>query len=299
VTDPAVTTPEQFSRWEWISRMNNKVNPQVDEVERLLKELPKVWGVDTIDFIEYVHAIGQRTNVAEPDQPKDFRWVVRLYMSVAGRIKMLEKAQGINTWSRVELEPEPNTPTGMPGILVYAENVVYRVNCKVYGIDNTGEEMLIGTRSGTSSRIGSNSWEKAETAANGRAIAEWGFGVLPGSGVASAEEMQNPEVFRAQRMEAAAEAEPEAKETKQDIIQELAQIYFEAQQVLGLTDEEIREGQQWFLDKIKLMPQMWDADYNQPKWQELNKGQLLMWRKDQRKKLDDAKAKAAYRGEPE
>jgi hypothetical protein len=43
--------------------------------------------------------------------------------------------------------------------------------------------------SGGTQAKGTNPYEKVETAARGRALAAWGFGVLPGSGVASYEEM--------------------------------------------------------------------------------------------------------------
>jgi hypothetical protein len=44
--------------------------------------------------------------------------------------------------------------------------------------------------SGGQQAAGSNPYEKVETAARGRAIAAWGIGVFPGSGIASVEEIE-------------------------------------------------------------------------------------------------------------
>jgi hypothetical protein len=176
-SDPAEDTGPAISNWQFVGRA-----PSREDTVDLLDTLAPVYGVKTVDYADFVQALPQKLKVKKP-HPENPRLVVEeyveaytLYVSVAGRIKMLNDAQAQAGWS-VEFVPEPVTPTGIPG---YLQN------------DD------------------SNPYEKVETSARGRALGAWGFGVLPGSGIASLEEMQNLAGNRA-----ALDAEPVGRGTRQ------------------------------------------------------------------------------------
>ena len=193
VTSEAASLIEQ---WEFVGEA-----PTRDRVTELLSRLPSVWGVKTVDFADYVQALPQRKKIKVPREPGSTVMIDQyldcwtLYMSVAGRMKMLEAAAEQNGWM-VDFEPEPVTPTGCPGMLQMDERVVYReyVRIEAWTTDEDGTPRIrkLGRKSGTawvpsrggSGAVSSNPYEKVETSARGRAIAAWGFGVLPGSGVA-------------------------------------------------------------------------------------------------------------------
>lgn len=95
--------------------------------------------------------------------------------------------------------PDPDRPRLEPDQLVMQEQIP-SVTVTPVGARRWfhGQEFeLLGRRpgmawvpyTGGSQAKGTNPFEKVETAARGRALAAWGFGVLPGSGVASLEEM--------------------------------------------------------------------------------------------------------------
>jgi hypothetical protein len=86
-----------------------------------------------------------------------------------------------------------NVPEGnSAGFLFTEPNLVYREYCNIYKHDENGEVLFLGSKPGMSmGKQGANAFEKIETSARGRSIAAWGFGVLPGSGIASLEEMES------------------------------------------------------------------------------------------------------------
>jgi len=223
-TDSAPATPDpaaengdenelvQFGSWEFVDRI-----PGREEVLELLQTLPPRWGVKVADYLEYLTPLPQSKktkvrvgkNLVEQSVP-----VYVLYVSVAGREAMLQAAEELNRW-RVSLVPEPVTPTGVPGWLQNDERrLVYREYCEIHepvparppqrprpAVDDAVDRVeyqLKGRKPGTAwvpqtggkQAAGSNPVEKVETAARGRALAAWGFGVLPGSGVASLDEIQ-------------------------------------------------------------------------------------------------------------
>lgn len=188
-----------ISQWEFIG-----VPPTREDVIRLLNTLDPVWGVESVDFADYVQALPQKKKIKKPHPTNpsitidEYVESWTLYMGVAGRMKMLENAARENNW-RVDFEPEPTTPVGIPGLLQHGDGrIVYREYVKVYEVGTDGERREFGSKSGTawvpysggSQAAGSNPYEKVETSARGRALAAWGFGVFPGSGIASVEEMQ-------------------------------------------------------------------------------------------------------------
>lgn len=199
------------SQWEFIDRI-----PTHEDVLYLLNTLDPVWGIETVDFADYVQALPQRKKVKKP-HPTNPNVMVddridayTLYMSVAGRMKMMEAAAFRHGW-RVDFDPEPTTPTGAPGMLQMGDGrIVYREYVRIYETSPDGEEHRpLGSKPGTAwvphsggdNAAGSNPYEKVETSARGRALAAWGFGVFPGSGVASLEEMQGMSQNRAAMQE--------------------------------------------------------------------------------------------------
>lgn len=92
--------------------------------------------------------------------------------------------------------------------------------------------------SGGSQAKGTNPYEKVETAARGRALAAWGFGVLPGSGVASYEEMMGvPQAREALVGEAAArQASGGRRETSEELQAQILVAAEEARQIRGEAD---------------------------------------------------------------
>ena len=190
--------------WEFIGRP-----PTVAEVRALVEKLPDCYGVKYVDYLDYVQALPQNKTIDKPhsNRPgvvvKERVPVWSLYMSVAGRVKMLNDIAEQQEWV-VSFEPEPVTPTGVPGLISMETRIVYREYVTIegrYWDDSKASTVPIGRKPGTawvpysggSNAAGSNPYEKVETSARGRAIAAWGIGVLPGSGIASLEEMRSVE----------------------------------------------------------------------------------------------------------
>lgn len=194
------------SNWEFIDSI-----PTPEDVWTLLSTLKPVYGVQPCDYADFVVGLPSTKKMKVPDgnrKVEKFFDVVTLYMGVAGRMKMIADAAEMNGWC-VNFVPEPVTPTGVPGMLQMDDRIVYREYVEIealrgkYPVDGEDVDELyrrgdvLGRRPGTAwvpstggkQAAGSNPYEKVETAARGRAIAAWGFGVLPGSGVASLEEM--------------------------------------------------------------------------------------------------------------
>lgn len=183
-----------ISQWEFLDRA-----PHTDEVLALLDSLPRIYGASLLEVADYVSALPQKKKVkrAHPNRPGvlfDANITsYTLYVGVAGRLVLVQRIAEQAGWT-VEFVPEPVTPTGIPGFLVLDERIVYREYMRV----TDSEGRLLGSKPGTAwvpardgrNAAGTNPWEKVETAARGRAIAAWGIGVLPGSGVASLEEIQ-------------------------------------------------------------------------------------------------------------
>lgn len=192
--DPADGVPDELagavevdtpSNWRFIDR-----SPTVDDVRKLLASLPDVYDVKAVDFLDYVLPLPHSEQVSVTRNGQRFKEpheVVVLYMTVPGRIKMMQLAAEINGW-RVDFEPEIGVP--IPGFIELADNGgIYR---EYVVVRDSVDGRILGQKPGMSAFArGPSGIEKAETAARGRAIAAWGFGVLPGSGVASYEEMQS------------------------------------------------------------------------------------------------------------
>lgn len=180
--------------------------PTAEEVTELLDGLDHVWGVPFAEIVDFVQGLPSTKKVKRLDEKgrkvDEYVDVITLYVSVAGRVQQCRMAAEANGW-RVDYEPEPVTPTGCPGFLQMDDRLVYREYVTIWQLRDPDGQMLdspvlLGRKSGqawvpaTGGRqaAGSNPYEKVETSARGRALGAWGFGVLPGSGIASLEEMQ-------------------------------------------------------------------------------------------------------------
>lgn len=235
MTDEGVEHEEpRISSWEFLDRA-----PTREDVLALLKELDPSFGIEYTAFADYVTALSQskKAKVVDENGRKSEKrfdsWT--LYMSVSGRLKMLEAAADENEW-RVDFEPEPVTPTGVPG---YLENSDKRLVYREYVVITTKEGRCIGRRPGTawvpqtggSGAAGSNPIEKVETSARGRAIAAWGVGVLPGSGIASVEEMYG----MSENRQAQQEEPQEPRKSREELIEELLTVTEEARQLRDIS----------------------------------------------------------------
>lgn len=206
------------------------------------------WGLDFSHYVEYVQPLGQSKNVSTDKKRKDYKTVYTLYVTVAGRISMANDLAVRNDW-RIDFVPEPVTPTGIPGYLVWSEkHLVYREYAEIWEKTADGERLL-GRKPGTASvpatggsgAVESSRFEKVETSARGRALGAWGIGVLPGSGVASYEEMR--EVQRQQNAtEFQQQYQAPAKkpiQNRDELMSKLRVSLAEYQDASGMTWEEV------------------------------------------------------------
>lgn len=279
--------------WEW-----RVEPPPIDEVKERLESLGTQLDVPVIDFIDYVLPMPQQVKtgrkVMAPPPNTNARVLVdekvtvyRLYMTVAGRLAMLEKVRA-RFGGRVRLRPAPVTPTGIPGILVNDAVIVARYELTFWDADNNKVVETTGTAwvpGGDQRRnaAASNPFEKVETAAIGRALAAAGLGLLPGSGVASLEEAQ--EAVRQQNAPAPRQAGPGTVDggrggkapSRDELIAAIVTGFEEARQ-LRQQDEE------WKLDKIRsyvtdqLHVTAAVAEDGSIKWDELSPAHLGLFR---------------------
>jgi len=182
--EPDVRSADELSSWSFIDRL-----PETDEMLALLKSLPPVHDIEAADYAEFVLPLTQDQNFGSK-QEKDYHAVTKLYMTVAGRVKMLNDAAERHAW-KVE-EDWDVVEDESPRVLRMKISIRGRGDAAENVSPTAGPGVIYGTRLGVSRlKGGDNAWEKAETAARGRAIAAFGFGVLPGSGIASLEETQD------------------------------------------------------------------------------------------------------------
>jgi hypothetical protein len=160
-------------------------------VERLAT-IPPLFGIKTVAYADHVLPMENRQKVTDNGVER-YVDTIRLYMQVSGRVRMLADGQEKWGWDVVETQEYPQM-----------DPIVLRMGISIQG-DPAADGYIRGIRYGTSKgKGGDNAWEKMETAARGRAIGAWGFGVLPGSGIATLEEMQDaltPGVTRDERRE--------------------------------------------------------------------------------------------------
>lgn len=217
-------------RWEWEGDP-----PSVTEAMDALSSLPLVWGVATVDYAAHVLPMSQAQTIYLDDngnrvpskrmsKAQSVIVIWRLYMQVAGRLAMLNQALLLNDWE-ADFEPDPTTGyidgKGLPAFVGQKETVYreYLVLRRPVNGDRGQGFYEFGRRPGMASLKSSDRvppWEKLETAARGRALGAWGFGVLPGSGIASLEEME-----LAQYPDLVIEGEPEPVRDRETVEHDL------------------------------------------------------------------------------
>lgn len=146
-----------------------------EQILQVLRATPHVGQVTHEEFADYVVALTQRRRGEDGWQNTEHP-----YMTVDGKLAMANQDHA-RQGKRLDF--------GSPQVLVDNDEqltLVVTVTSEIYG-----------TRHGiaTSRRIGGTAaerefpWEVAETSATGRALSMMGYGLFPGSGLASAEDM--------------------------------------------------------------------------------------------------------------
>jgi hypothetical protein len=304
-----------ISQWEFIDRI-----PTEEEVVALLKTLPPVYGIEHADYADYVQGLPgkKKIKVPHPENPNlkidQYVETVTLYMGVAGRLKMLQAAAEKNGW-RVDFEPEPVTPTGMPGMLQMDERIVYREYVVISTVSVRGSasglgevspelvgkpiaEQVLGRKPGTawvpksggSQAAGSNPYEKVETSARGRAIAAWGFGVLPGSGIASLEEMLGA---RQNERGMLVEQHSAPKASREDLIAQAMTLQEEMRQEVGDDEATMVEKTGKYLQERLGVRGCYDPDTQSIDWSKVKDGQVLLLVNSLKDSLKRVRANAA------
>lgn len=298
----------EFNDWTFV-----ETPPTPDAVGELLASLKHVWGVETTDFADYVQPLPQKKKVDRFNE-RGQKYVETvpswtLYMSVAGRVQMVNTAALLNEW-RIDFEPEPVTPTGIPGYLNFEGRLVYREYCTIYERGENGEWRVFGRRPGTAwvpssggtNAAGTNPFEKVETSARGRAIATWGFGVFPGSGIASLEEMQGADENR--RTLARPQAQQQEEVNPANVLEEILTRSEHIRQMRGIDhDASFANLKRYLVGRLGIQG-AWDDKTNTPVWGAVRPAQLTMLLNDTRqveKQLEaqEAAANAGFGPAPE
>lgn len=284
--------PEQvvnMSQWEFIDQI-----PTRDDVIRLLSTLPPVFGVSTVDYADYVQALPQNKKVEKKVRmpngsfrvEEEWHEAYTLYMSVAGRIKMAEAIARENAWS-LDFEPEPATPTGIPGMLQTTDGrIVYR-EYAVFTDQNGDRPVSMGRKPGTAwvpysggkQAAKSNPYEKVETSARGRALGAWGIGVLPGSGIATMEEMLGVNDNRA-AMEAQSQAAGQQgggdRVSREELLEMAKTLIETVRQRRSIPEDEMADRTGRYLSEQMGIRSVYDAEAHEVDWAKVKDGQLQL-----------------------
>lgn len=292
-----------MSQWEFIDRV-----PTREEVIELLETLPEVYGVKTVDFADYVQGLPARKKVERKDTMPNGRVVIEdewhdsyaIYMSVAGRVKMAEAIAAVNCWT-LDFVPEPQTPTGVPGLIQMGDGrIVYREYVEFtqaksdefpWTDGGTFERFEPGTMvgrkpgmawvpySGGKQAAGSNPYEKVETSARGRALGAWGIGVLPGSGIASLEEMLGIAGNRAAMAAAdrgeGGQQQSGGRPSREEMLEQALTLQETLRQRRRMSEEEMVERTGTFLRSLGIKS-VYDEESHTIDWQKVKDGQVQL-----------------------
>lgn len=147
-----------------------------DDILKLCQQSPQIGAVKHEEFIEYITVLDQNKRI-------NGQWerAETAYMSVDGKVTMANedhRRQG----KQLQFED--------PVVLVDDESqltIMVNISSEVYG---RRHGIATSRRVGGSSYEMAHPWEIAETSAIGRALSAMGYGVLPGSGMASADDIK-------------------------------------------------------------------------------------------------------------
>ncbi len=146
-----------------------------EQILEICRRAPAVGAVKPEEFVDYVVALQQRRKVDD-----EWTTVEAPYMTVDGKLAMANedhRRQG----KRLDF--------GSPQVLVdNAEQLtlLVTVTSEIYGVRHG---IATSRRTGGTAAEREFPWEVAETSAIGRALSAMGYGLFPGSGLASAEDM--------------------------------------------------------------------------------------------------------------
>ena len=250
--------------------------PTIEETMEFLKAQNPTGTVHVRNYASFVVALSRNKNFGTKKEP-DYHTVWNLYMTVAGRLAMFND-DAMNKCISTIVEPDPSCePNGW--IYQDTDRLVYRVRA-IMG----GDEGIMDVRYGTVwvpwtggvGAVQSNRFEKAETSATGRALGAFGYGVLPGSGIASAEEMTDQQTER-----------PKANgDNKLDKSEMVTMVDAQINRISDLTNEEPMTVQTTMADWVKKqwgkdIASLADGKLNDGTgdgnwWKELNEGQLAL-----------------------
>lgn len=317
VDDNVDETPQEASltsSWVFIDR-----DAPVDEVQSLLatidvpysgghgpSESPDSMGpvlerISMDRFLPYILPMSNTQKVKVPDPNNPQRTMEKrvlqttLYTQVAGRLAILNEIADRRRWA-VDIYPEKDVSTGVPGYLRFDDRLVFRVYVE---ISENGRSL--GRRFGTAwakaeggfNAEGSNPYETVETSALGRALAQWGIGILPGSGIASVEEMRlaktNQQTARSPQAGPAAER---VREDRGDLITSAIDFIEKRRKLSGLTQEAVDSGiNTWLVDKFGV--DGFVSESGRYEWERLKDPQIALLRNS----IRDAVVRAQAAGE--
>jgi hypothetical protein len=146
-----------------------------DEVIALCRQARDVGAVKHEDYADYVVVLEARRKVGD-----EWQTIERAYMAVDGKLAMAN-ADHRKQGKRLDFA-EPKVLMDDPEQLTLQVTITSEVYGTRHGIATSRK------KKGTNAER-EFPWEVAETSAIGRALAAMGYGLLPGAGLASAEDM--------------------------------------------------------------------------------------------------------------
>ena len=156
-----------------------------EELIGICRKAKDVGQVRHEDFVEFVRVLESRKKVGD-----EWQVVEHAYMGVDGKLAMANddhRKQG----KRLDVDPPAILADGDDEVtlLVVVTSEIYGKRCGI----------ATSHKKGNSPAERSNPWEVAETSAIGRALSGYGYGLLPGAGLASAEDIARAGAARAPR----------------------------------------------------------------------------------------------------
>lgn len=146
-----------------------------EEILALCNKARDVGVVKHADFIEYIVIVESRRRINE-----EWQRVENAYLAVDGKLAMANEDHRQQS-KRLDFG-EPRVLIDTPDQLTLQVTVTSEVYGQRHGIATSRK------KNGTPSER-DFPWEVAETSAIGRALAAMGYGLLPGSGLSSAEDV--------------------------------------------------------------------------------------------------------------
>jgi len=166
-----------------------------EELLAVCRKAPPIGQVKHEDFIDYIVVLREWKKVEG-----EWRQVESAYMAVDGKIAMASLDHRLQN-KRLDFEA-PQVLVNNDEELTLAVFVVSELYGRRHGIATSRK------KTGSLAEQ-SNPWEVAETSAIGRALSTMGYGLLPGAGLASAEDM-----VRALAEEEEAEKQPSPRRAR-------------------------------------------------------------------------------------